>query len=176
MLTKTNPVVAGVTVRIDENGFYSLNDLHKASGSELNQSPGQWLRTQKAQDIIDQYLTVQNCIVKKEGRYGGTYAVEGVAVAYATWISGKFFKEVIDVFLAYKSGQLKPATSPMDELNAVVLKERTSLAKAKVASEWMHDRKREKKKLADEAKKAIDELQQSLDLLNFVGPKLLVKK
>ncbi len=171
--------LCGQMVRVDEAGLISLTDMWKASGGENKKQPSLFLSNHNTKDFIgalDLKLGNPSLRIIKGGKHAGTWADKLVAYDYAAWIDPKFKIGVYTVLDKFFAGELQPATSPMDQLNAVVLKERTSLAKAKVASEWMHDRKREKKKLADEAKKAIDELQQSLDLLNFVGPKLLVKK
>ncbi len=170
--------LCGQMVRIDNEGLISLTDMWRASGSESKHQVSKFLENDATKRLIKRLeQNTGNPVLRiSKGRYGGSWAAKFIAQEYAVWVDTDFKIGVHEILDQYFSGQLKPATSPMDQLNAVVLKERTSLAKAKVASEWMHDRKREKKKLADEEKKAIDELQQSLDLLNFVGPKLLVKK
>ena len=171
--------LCGQMVRVNEDEMVSLTDMWKASGGKKEHQPSLFLRNKKVKEYIEALdVKLQKCSLTsiKGGRDKGTWADKLVAYDYAAWIDPKFKIGVYTVLDKFFAGELQPAISPMDQLNVVLLKERTSLAKAKVASEWMHDRKREKKKLADEAKKAIDELQQSLDLLNFVGPKLLVKK
>lgn len=48
----------------------------------------------------------------KSGRYGGTFAVEQLAVAYANWISPTFYLQVIDTFLAFRKGTLQQPETP----------------------------------------------------------------
>lgn len=48
------------------------------------------------------------CIVSKEGRNGGTFAHELIAVEYAGWISPKFRILVNQTFIAYRTGKLQP--------------------------------------------------------------------
>ena len=69
-------------------GRFNLNALHKASGLGTNKAPAQWLRTQTAKSLLAELEkeTVQICIVSDEGRNGGTFAHELLAIEYAGWI------------------------------------------------------------------------------------------
>lgn len=40
-------------IRQDEVGRYCLNDLHKAAGGEVRHRPNQWLRSQRAQKLVE---------------------------------------------------------------------------------------------------------------------------
>ncbi len=51
-------------------------------------------------------------IVSKEGRYGGTFAHELLAVEYAGWISPGFRIKVNQTFIDYRNGKLQPALNP----------------------------------------------------------------
>lgn len=81
-----------INIRSNENGLYSLNDLHKLSSEGINKSPGQWLRLLETKGLIKdcEELTMQICIEKSDGRSGGTYVHELLLVSYAGWISRKF--------------------------------------------------------------------------------------
>ena len=72
-------------------GRVNLNALHKASGLGTNKAPAQWLRTQTAKSLLAELEkeTVQICIVSDEGRNGGTFAHELLAIEYAGWISSR---------------------------------------------------------------------------------------
>lgn len=72
-------------------GRFNLNALHKASGLGTNKAPAQWLRTQTAKSLLAELEkeTVQICIVSDEGRNGGTFAHELLAIEYAGWISSR---------------------------------------------------------------------------------------
>ncbi|WP_092880325.1 phage antirepressor KilAC domain-containing protein [Izhakiella capsodis] len=121
-LTKDNianldaPVIAGVTIATDNEGRFNLNALHKASRLGTNKAPAQWLRTKAAQEVINelQKETVQICIVSLEGRNGGTFAHELLAVSYAGWISPAFQLQVNQTFIDYRSGKL--AATPIDPM------------------------------------------------------------
>ena len=95
-------------VKVDGNGRYSLNDLHKITGGKKNDGPSYWLQTAQAQKLISELvLTTGFPVVKKtEGRYGGTYAVKALAIAYAQWISAEFHLRVISVFERYASADV----------------------------------------------------------------------
>lgn len=113
------PVVAGVEIATDAAGRFNLNALHRASGLGASKAPAQWLRTKQAQELVleAEKQTVQICIVSTEGRHGGTFAHELLAVSYAGWISAAFQLQVNQVFLDYRTGKLKHAADPMAVLN-----------------------------------------------------------
>ena len=107
------PVIAGVKITTDEIGRFNLNALHQASHLGANKAPAQWLRTKAATALIGELekQTVQKCIVSLEGRSGGTFAHELVAISYAGWISPAFQLQVNQVFSDFKTGKL-PANMP----------------------------------------------------------------
>lgn len=112
---RTTLTVLGTKIRRDEDGRYNLNDCHKAAGAEAKDAPGQWLRTDKAQDLIRVMETMQNCTVSptasKEGRGGGTYVAEELVYAYAMWISAEFNLTVIRAFRDLVVGKVPPVAN-----------------------------------------------------------------
>ncbi|MDL5383415.1 KilA-N domain-containing protein [Aeromonas hydrophila] len=109
------PVIAGVEITTDEAGRFNLNALHRASQLGSSKAPAQWLRTKQAQELVSEVekQTVQICIVSVEGRNGGTFAHELLAISYAGWISPAFQLQVNQVFLDYRTGRLVPATQQL---------------------------------------------------------------
>lgn len=107
----TLPVICGVEITTDRAGRYNLNALHRASGLGAHKAPAQWLRTLSAKQLIEELEkeTMQNCIVSFEGRGGGTFAHELLAVEYAGWISPAFRLKVNQTFIDYRAGRLQPA-------------------------------------------------------------------
>lgn len=102
-------VIGDVTILQDEEGRYSLNDLHSAAGGADKHSPRKWLRYQQAQDLIavlEGELTDQNQVLTDlirpvkttEGRYGGSFVVKELVYAYAMWISAVFSLRVIRAY------------------------------------------------------------------------------
>lgn len=139
------PVVAGVEITTDAQGRFNLNALHRASGAGPNKAPGQWLRTQQAQDLISELEaqspksgfgddTVQKSIVSSMGRNGGTFAAEELAVSYAGWISPAYQLEVNRTFIAYRKGELSvPAMLTGPQLMAAALIEADATMKRQAA-------------------------------------------
>ncbi|HHS9742152.1 TPA: KilA-N domain-containing protein [Raoultella ornithinolytica] len=113
------PVIAGVEITTDAAGRFNLNALHKASGLGANKAPAQWLRTQTAKSLIAELEkeTVQICIVSDEGRNGGTFAHELLAIEYAGWISPSFRLQVNQTFLDFRTGKLAPVNSSLPDFN-----------------------------------------------------------
>lgn len=102
--------VAGTSVR-QANGLYSLNDLHKASGSHPNQRPGEFIRNQQAQELIVELSNAGiSAFESRKGNNGGTYACKELVIAYAAWISAAFHLKVIRVFL----DAVQPAAPAID--------------------------------------------------------------
>ncbi|SFI31144.1 KilA-N domain-containing protein [Nitrosomonas sp. Nm34] len=86
------------------NGLYSLNDLHKAAGSEAKHEPNQFMRNAITQELIEEIsksADSRNYVPVKitRGKSGGTYACRELLIAYAAWISAAFHLKVIRVFL-----------------------------------------------------------------------------
>jgi hypothetical protein len=104
------PVIAGVEITTDSAGRFNLNALHRASGLGSIKAPAQWLRTQTAKDLIEfaQKKTMQICIESIEGRNGGTFVHENIAIEYAGWISTEFRWLVNQTFIDYRTGKLAP--------------------------------------------------------------------
>ncbi|UIW10496.1 DNA-binding protein, KilA-N domain [Aeromonas phage BUCT695] len=100
--------ISGKTTTLvsDADGMFSLNELHKASGTSTSKRPGSWIRTQQAVDFINVFSSAQICAVKKinGGKFRGTYGIEQVVYAYAEWISPEFHAAVIEAFKAAVSG------------------------------------------------------------------------
>ena len=116
---KSLPVIAGVDITTDAEGRFNLNALHKASGGEKKDGPTYWLALESTQNLmneLDKQTTVIS-VVKKEGRNGGTFAHELLAVEYAGWISASYRLKVNQTFLDFKTGNLQPAFDPMAALN-----------------------------------------------------------
>lgn len=102
-------IMSGTSIRIDSEGRYCLNDLHKAAGGEKRHSPSYFLSNQQTKDIVEE-LTVTGIpvsvkkettgipVVSIEGRSGGTFVCKELVYSYAMWISAKFHIHVIRTF------------------------------------------------------------------------------
>lgn len=98
---QNNVVIANIEITVDLNGRYNLNALHRASGNQEEKAPAKWIRNKGTQELIAELEkeTGQICTVSLEGRNGGTFAHELLAISYAGWISPAFQLKVNQAFI-----------------------------------------------------------------------------
>lgn len=108
------PIIAGVEINTDAEGRFSLNALHWASGGEKRHGPSYWLATETAKELTEalKKQTTGIPVVTVEGRNGGTFAHQLLAISYAGWISPAFQLHVNQVFLDYKTGNIPSISRP----------------------------------------------------------------
>ncbi|RYL22175.1 KilA-N domain-containing protein [Acinetobacter piscicola] len=108
------PLVLGeFIIRQDEDGRYSLADLHKASGALKKHQPSNFLRVEQTQELIieieqgsdmrsgdeNDSSNMRSAVkVINGGNNRGTYVVKELVYAYAMWISAKFHLIVIRAY------------------------------------------------------------------------------
>lgn len=112
LITMQYPTVSvnGVSVRIDEEGRYNLNDLHTAAVANgeatESQRPSVFLRSAQIKRFVkaleakaqkSALETNQPLRVIKGGDEPGVWGVELLAIRYAAWIKPEFEIEVYDV-------------------------------------------------------------------------------
>lgn len=106
-------IISDIKIHMDAEGRYSLNDLHKAAGSEQKHKPVHWLATYQTKELIEEILKVGILTFKptdiKKGRYGGTYVCKELVYSYAMWISAAFALKVIRAYDALVSGNTESA-------------------------------------------------------------------
>lgn len=103
--------VNGVSVRVDEDGRYNLNDLHAAAVANgeatESQRPSNFLRSAQIKRFISALKAkaqkralkeIQPLKVIKGGVDSGVWGVELLAIRYAAWIKPEFEIEVYEVF------------------------------------------------------------------------------
>lgn len=104
----------------NENGLYSLNDLHKSAGGEPKYQPSNWLRLDSTKDLIEEInkprsSEVRNAIqISQGGKHQGTFVCKEMVYAYAMWISPSFMIKVINVFDAIATGDIESALRRAD--------------------------------------------------------------
>lgn len=100
--------IGGVEITSDGEGRYNLNALHRASMLGDEKAPPKWLRNKQATELVIELEkeTGRICLVSVEGRNGGTFADELLAVSYAGWISPSFQLKVNRAFLDVKAGSV----------------------------------------------------------------------
>ncbi|MEJ8678109.1 KilA-N domain-containing protein [Plesiomonas shigelloides] len=104
-------LINGVSVRIDEAGRYSLNDLHAAAVANGEateaQRPSKFLRSAQVKRFINalkakaqKRALEQNQPVRVVvgGDEPGVWGIELLAIRYAAWIKPEFEIEVYEVF------------------------------------------------------------------------------
>lgn len=84
------------------DGLFSLNDLHKASGSDLKHKPSNFMRMGQTLELvgeIERCSDVSNAFKRRQGGTNqGTWVCKELVYAYAMWISAKFHLAVIRAF------------------------------------------------------------------------------
>lgn len=97
--------VNGVSVRVDDEGRYNLNDLHAAAVANgeatENQRPSQFMRSRQVRNFVDTLSRVQKCTAVRTVNGGfnhGVWALELVAIRYAAWLSAEFEIRVYQTF------------------------------------------------------------------------------
>lgn len=103
--------VNGVSVRVDDEGRYSLNDLHAAAVANgeatESQRPSVFLRSAQIKRFVKALKSKalksaseknQPLRVIKGGDQSGAWGVELLAIRYAAWIKPEFEIEVYEVF------------------------------------------------------------------------------
>ena len=106
-------IIDGNVIRVNAQGLYSLNDLHKAAGGERRHEPANWTATAQAKELIVEITSKQDAgssywnpssspdlgslaIDVKNGV--GTYVCKELVYAYAMWVSAAFQLKVIRAY------------------------------------------------------------------------------
>ena len=116
--------INAIDITTDDDGRYSLNDLHRAAGGLKRNEPNRFLRMDSVKETA-QVLNAQNrgvnAIDRKSGRYGGgTWVCRELVYKYAMWVSADFEVKVIQTFDAVVSKLNPPST--MAALNSLTAK------------------------------------------------------
>lgn len=111
-----NLIISDTTINFN-NGLYSLNDLHKASGGDMNNQPSNFLKLDSTKSLAREisfennqsYDSMTGVIeVSRGGSSPGTFVCKELVYAYAMWISPAFNLKVIR---AFDTMQQKPMTN-----------------------------------------------------------------
>ena len=99
-----------------KDGLYSLNDLHRASGSNKKHKPANFMRIENTKSLIDEIERCSdmsngtNSIAYKviqggQSEQQGTFVCRELVYSYAMWISPRFQLMVIRAFDAIANQQ-----------------------------------------------------------------------
>ena len=122
-------VIEGVSVRLDKDGRYCLNDLHRAAGYKVQHRPSDWMKNKQTQELVqglsregipsleqNQPLRVIN-----GGNSQGVYVCKELVYAYAMWISAAFNLKVIRTFDAVSSTTRGSSANDMMQAGVTLL-------------------------------------------------------
>lgn len=116
------------------NGLFSINDLHRAAGSEKRHQPNNWLQNQQTIDFIAECEKTGNPVIFKKQGFG-TFVCKELVIHYAMWISPQFSLQVIQTFLntieTENSGSLKPIPDKTTSLDREPLRNAVNLLVSK---------------------------------------------
>ena len=116
-----NLVVADIQVRMDNEGRYCLNDLHKAAGGLNKHRPSMWFTNQQAQELAEEIeagFPASNPVEFIRGRgVTGTFVAKELVYAYAMWISPAFHLKVIRAYDTLQTQGIAVAEHVADGIN-----------------------------------------------------------
>lgn len=98
-------IVNGISVRVDHDGRYSLNDLHAAAvmKGEANESqrPGEFLKSRQIKRFIralSDATKIASVKTIRGGKEQGSWGLELIAIRYAAWLNPMFEIRVYNTF------------------------------------------------------------------------------
>lgn len=104
-MTYPTVIVNGVSVRVDKDGRYSLNDLHAAAVLKKeatdSQRPGEFLKSQQIKRFVaalSDATKIASVKTLKGGLEQGSWGLELVAIRYAAWLNPVFEIRVYNTF------------------------------------------------------------------------------
>lgn len=91
--------IGDVKIEINDDGFYKLSDLHKASGGQPKHKPALYTSNDKFNDLVNSLEKAgKPTFYKSVGRNGGTWVCKEIVYDYAMWISSDFKLKVIKAY------------------------------------------------------------------------------
>ncbi|ECZ9313150.1 KilA-N domain-containing protein [Salmonella enterica subsp. enterica serovar Newport] len=115
-------VVNGVSVRVDDEGRYNLNDLHAAAVAEgkatESQRPSNFIKSGQIKKFVQELTKatkIASVKIIKGGAQPGIWGLELVAIRYAAWLSVEFEIKVYQTFQMV----IRNGISAMSRLNKI---------------------------------------------------------
>lgn len=143
--------ISDASVRIDQEGRYCLNDLHRAAmrrgKAQISHKPSNFLRLPGTIKLINALkercspASIDPVASSKGGAKNqqGTFVEKTLVYSYAMWVDAHFAIEVIETFDKVKN----PESGLWLQMQALVAKEVSSQVKASFGSHLMLQRKKE---------------------------------
>ena len=121
----SNLVINNLEITTDEQGRYSLNDLHKAAGGSVKHLPNKFMRSNSFKSAVNVLIAQKRAfepVAKKQGRYnGGTWVCKELVYKYAMWVNAEFEIRVIQTFDAIVNKLNTPSSMlALNELTAKI--------------------------------------------------------
>lgn len=160
-------VISNKPIRQDAQGRFCLNDLHKAAGGNRRHLPSRWMENLQTQELIAEIQgqgteTGIPVSLVRGGPAQGTWVCDDLVIAYANWISAKFYLRVIRCFKSQMGLELKESIGLMHLRLALEKRDETSKVRAQFGSGLMNDRRRELPSIRTERARLEAEMQQRL--------------
>lgn len=122
-MTANTMILRGRTIRVDDTGFVSLNDIHRAAGFSKNKRPAQWQRLPATNALI---IATYERVVGKSHKGGikisavyratseGTWCHPILAAGYTGYLKPELEVEMREVWLRYKAADATLADEILD--------------------------------------------------------------
>lgn len=117
-------ILRGRKIRVDEEGFVCLNDIHKAAGFSKNRRPYDWQRLPTTNPLIiatyervtgkSRKSSFRTSAVFKVVRGLGSWAHPILAASYAGYLKPELEVEMKEIWLRYKSADATLADEVLD--------------------------------------------------------------
>lgn len=101
-------IIANTNIHQDEEGRFSLNDLHKSAGGEERHRPNYFLENQQTKALVSEIEKAGIPAIAAKQKVG-TFAAKELVYAYAMWISPSFHLQVIRAYDALATGDAEEA-------------------------------------------------------------------
>lgn len=141
----------GITTKLisDNEGLFNLNALRKIGGFTSSRDPSIWIRDNESARNLLTELERENprttICRRTRGRGAGTWGIEQVVYAYASWISPEqqlakltYDAAVIEAFTHAVNGDGKKAVKKAQSVAQVVPREFQQFSKIKAIGTWAH--------------------------------------
>lgn len=161
--------INNTAITMDDQGRYSLNDLHRSSGGEIKNLPNKFMASKSFKELLNILNAEKSAfkpVSKKRGRYnGGTWICKELVYKYAMWVNASFELKVIRTFASVVESINAPAT--MEALNELTIKIESDKEIASKCGKALAKYKRVKKENSEKWIESVTRAQ--LNLFNIKG-------
>lgn len=175
-----NLIIANTSINFN-NGLYSLNDLHKASGGEEKDAPSRFIRLDSTKALIEEIsneinrqpkMGIDPIKVIRGGGDGiqGTFVCKELVYAYAMWISPAFNLKVIRAF-----DEMANASKAYDDDDELLMIAKLAMKMSETRKQLVHQHEMIEchEIRIDRTDEVLEQTKQELDEANFRIKELL---